>query len=222
MIRTQPLTAEIIAARRGCGSCRGTAWATIRSTCAALSARGIPLAIVGDANSRAVAEHAMALILAAAKDLRGDGRGGARRRLGRARRATRGRELGGARLLIVGYGRTGRLLARMAAGFEMRSRPSIPWLDDAAMAGEPARRATDLGAALAAADVVSVHAPKGDRPVLGADEIARLKPGAIVVNTARGGVVDDAALAAALREGRIAGGRARRLRRASRRRRTTR
>jgi D-3-phosphoglycerate dehydrogenase len=53
------------------------------------------------------------------------------------------------------------------------------------------------------ADFVSVHVPRGDRPALGPVEIAAIKPGAVLVNTARGGVVDEAALALALREGRI-------------------
>jgi D-3-phosphoglycerate dehydrogenase len=63
--------------------------------------------------------------------------------------------------------------------------------------------APDLPAALAAADVVSVHVPMADGPVLGRAELARLKPDAVVVNTARGGVVDEAALAEALAAGQL-------------------
>lgn len=204
IIRTQPLTAAMIATapRLRVVSRHGVGVDSL--DVAALSARGIPVAIAIGSNARSVAEHAMALILAAAKDLRGMDR--AVRSgdwAGRSRFA--GRELGGSRLLILGYGRSGRMLARMAAGFDMTVEVYDPFLDAAALAGGPVARATDLDAALAAADVVSVHAPKGDRPLLGAGEIARLKPGAIVVNTARGGMVDEAALAAALREGRVAG-----------------
>lgn len=204
VIRTQPLTAALIAraprlrvvSRHGVG--------VDSLDVPALSARGIPVAIAIGSNARSVAEHAMALILAAAKELRGmDAAVRSGDWVGRNRFA--GRELGGSRLLIVGYGRTGRLLARMAEGFDMTVEAYDPYLDEAALTGGPATRAIDLDAALAAADVVSIHAPKGDGPLLGADEIARLKPGAIVVNTARGGMVDEAALAAALREGRIAG-----------------
>lgn len=200
VIRTQPLTAEIIgrAPRLRVVSRHGVGYDSI--DVAALSARGVPLAIVGAVNARSVAEHAMALMLACAKDLRamdaavrGDAWG--------LRDGYAGRELGGARLLILGYGRSGRLLARMAAGFDMEIDAFDPYVS---AAEPPARLVGDLGAALAAADFVSVHAPKGDRPALGAAEIARMKPGAILVNTARGGVVDEAALAAALREGRIA------------------
>lgn len=205
VIRTQPLTAALIATapRLRVVSRHGVGYDSV--DVAALSARGIPLAIAAGANARSVAEHAMALILAAAKDLRMMDRavrGGDWAR----RNGFSGRELGGSRLLIIGYGRTGRMLARMAAGFEMTVEVYDPYLDAAALEGEPAARAADLGAALVEADVVSVHAPKGDGPpLLGAEEIARLKPGAILVNTARGGMVDEAALAAALREGRLSG-----------------
>jgi D-3-phosphoglycerate dehydrogenase len=203
VIRTQPLTAEIIAAapRLRVVSRHGVGYDSV--DVAALSARGVPLAVVGDVNSRSVAEHAMALILAAAKQLpaldaavragswdRRDGYGGW--------------ELHGKRLLILGYGRAGRALARLAAAFGMLVEAVDPFADPASMAGEPARLVADLGAALDAADVVSVHAPKGERPLLGAAELARLRPGAVVVNTARGGVIDEAALAAALSERRVA------------------
>ena len=61
-----------------------------------------------------------------------------------------------------------------------------------------------LADGLAWADVVSVNAPRTDRPLLGAEEFAQLKPGAILVNTARGGIVDEVALAQALAAGRVA------------------
>lgn len=204
VIRTQPLTAEIIAQAPllRVVSRHGVGYDSV--DVAALTARGVPLAVCGDVNSTAVAEHAMALILALAKELRpmdAAVRGGAWGRRG----GYGGRELGGKRLLVVGYGRSGRKLARLGAAFGMEVAAFDPYLAEAAMAGEPARRAADLGAALAEADVVSLHLPKADRPVLGAAEVARMKPGAILVNTARGGVADEAAVAAALAEGRLAG-----------------
>ena len=202
VIRTQPLTAAAIAGapRLRVVSRHGVGFDAV--DVAALTARGVPLAIVGDANARAVAEHAMALILACAKDLR---RMDAAVRAGdwAARDGYGGVELGGRRLLILGYGRSGRALARLAAAFGMAVEAFDPFAEPLAPE-EPARRAQDLGAALGAADVVSVHAPKGARAILGAAEIAAMKPGAILVNCARGGVVDEVALAAALRSGRIA------------------
>jgi D-3-phosphoglycerate dehydrogenase len=203
VLRTQPLTAAAIAGAPALRvvSRHGVGYDAV--DVAALSARGIPLMVVGDVNARSVAEHAMTLILAAAKDLRAMDaavRGGAWAR----RDAYGGRELFGKRLLILGYGRSGRALARLAAAFGMAVEAYDPFVDPAGLGDEPARLAQDLGRALEAADVVSVHAPKGPRPALGAAELSRLKPGAILVNTARGGVVDEAALAEALREGRVA------------------
>ena len=64
--------------------------------------------------------------------------------------------------------------------------------------------ASDLSEGLIWADAVSVNVPKADRPVIGADELAVMKPTAVLVNTARGGIVDEAALISALQDGRIA------------------
>lgn len=64
-------------------------------------------------------------------------------------------------------------------------------------------RAPDLRAALGQVDIVSLHVPRTGQPVLGAAELALMKPGAVVVNTARGGLIDEAALARALAEGRL-------------------
>jgi D-3-phosphoglycerate dehydrogenase len=203
VIRTQPLTADILALAPTLRvvSRHGVGYDAV--DVGALTARGIPLAIVGEVNARSVAEHAMALMLAAAKELRPMDRA-VRSGAWGDRAGYGGRELFGKRLLIVGYGRSGRLVARLAAAFGMAVDAYDPFLDAAAVAGESARLVDDLGAALAAADVVTVHAPKGERAILGAAELARLKPGAILVNTARGGVVDEAALAAALDDGRVA------------------
>jgi D-3-phosphoglycerate dehydrogenase len=203
VIRTQPLTAATIAAapRLRIVSRHGVGYDSV--DVAALDARGIPLTIVGDVNSLSVAEQAMMLILAAAK------------RAVRADRAVRDpalwgwrnrlepREITGRTLLIVGYGRAGRHLARMAAGFSMRVLAHDPFVAAGGWPEGPAEPAPDLLAALAESDVVSIHAPKGDRAILGPAELARIRPGAIVVNTARGGVVDEAALVEALRTGRV-------------------
>ena len=170
---------------------------------AALNQHRIPLCIAGDTNSLSVAEHAMTLILACAKQAL------------RADRAVRGgdwiwrdrleaTEISGKRLLIVGLGRAGAKLARMAQGFEMDVRAFDPFL--AARIWPPGAVApvASLAEGLAWADVVSLNAPKADKPLIGTAEFAFLKPGAILVNTARGGVVDEAALALALKDGRVA------------------
>jgi D-3-phosphoglycerate dehydrogenase len=203
VIRTQPLSAATIARgeRLRVVSRHGVGYDAVDLD--ALNARQIALTIIGDVNSVSVAEHAMMLMLAAAK------------RVNRADRAVRdpdqwgwrnkleAREISGKRLLILGYGRAGRKLARMAAGFDMEVRAHDPWLERTGWPVGDVHPTTDMQAALGWADFVSLHVPRGDRPALGPSEIAAMKPGAVLVNTARGGVVDEEALALALREGRI-------------------
>lgn len=203
VIRTQPLQAASIAKapRLKIVSRHGVGYDAV--DVAALNARNIPLCIVGDVNSVSVAEHAMMLILACAKQLiRSDnsvrhGPWGWRNKLEAA-------EISGKRLLIIGYGRIGRHLARMASGFSMEIRAVDPYLATAGWPAADLASPTDLAAGLAWADVVSVHVPKAGAALIGAAELASMKPGAIIVNTARGGVVDELALADALREGTVA------------------
>jgi len=204
VIRTQPLSAASIAkaTRLQIVSRHGVGYDAV--DLAALNARRIPLCIVGDVNSVSVAEHAMMLILACAKQLiRADsavrtGPWGWRNTLAAG-------EVSGKRLLIVGFGRIGRHLARMAQGFDMQITAYDPYLAQNGWPAGNAAPAADLAAALAQADFVSLHIPKADGPILGAPEIAQMKRGAIIVNTARGGIVDETALAEALRTGHIAG-----------------
>lgn len=202
VIRTQPLSAASVAlaqrlkivSRHGVG-CDAV-------DLAALNARRIPLCIVGDVNSVSVAEHAMMLILACAKRLI---QADASTRQGpwSWRNRLEAVEISGKRLLILGYGRIGRHLARMAAGFGMEIRAYDPYLLAQGWPEGPVAAVPALAEGLAWADVVSVHLPKADRAILGAVELAQMKPGAMVINTARGGIVDEVALAQVLRSGRI-------------------
>ncbi|MDO8984472.1 hydroxyacid dehydrogenase [Cypionkella sp.] len=203
VIRTQPMGAASVAkgARLQIVSRHGVGYDAV--DVAALNARGIPLCIVGDVNSVSVAEHAMMQILACAKHLiRSDaavrtGPWGWRNRLEQC-------EVSGKSLLIIGYGRIGRHLARMASGFGMKIMAYDPYLLTHGWPDGPAAAVADLATGLAAADFVSVHIPKADGPLIAAAELASMKRGAIIVNTARGGIVDEAALADALRSGHIA------------------
>jgi D-3-phosphoglycerate dehydrogenase len=203
IVRTQPLSAATIARaeRLKVVSRHGVGYDAV--DLAALNARGIALTVVGDTNSVSVAEHAMMLLLACAK------------RAVRADRSVRtpgdwvwrnkleAGELAGKRLLIIGYGRIGRHLARMAAGFRMEIRAYDPWLNEKGWPEGEAQPAEPLAEWLPWADAVSINAPKSDRPILGAAEIAAMKPGVIVVNTSRGGVIDETAMTAALKSGQI-------------------
>jgi D-3-phosphoglycerate dehydrogenase / 2-oxoglutarate reductase len=203
VIRTQALSVASIAKAPGLQivSRHGVGYDAVDVP--ALNARGIPLCIVGDVNSSGVAEHAMMLILAATH------------RLIAADRATRSgnwawrnglqtHEVAGKRLLILGFGRIGQKLAALARVFGMEVHAHDPYLP-AEQWPDSATRATDLATALAEADAVSLNLPRGEGFVLGAVEFARMKSTAVVVNTARGGLVDEVALANALRQGRLGG-----------------
>jgi D-3-phosphoglycerate dehydrogenase len=171
------------------------------------AARGIVVCNTPVANAWSVAEHAIALLLALAKQtLAADGavRAGAFD----ARYTLRSVELRGRTLGIVGCGRAGQATARIArAGLGMRVLGYSPSADPARLARlrlEPCARLETL---LERADAVSLHVPlrPETRGLLGAAELARMRPGALLVNTARGAVVDQAALAEALRSGRLGG-----------------
>ncbi len=203
VIRTQPMTAASVAkaARVQIVSRHGVGYDAV--DVAALNARGIPLCIVGHVNSVSVAEHAMMQILACAKQLiRSDRavRGGP---WGWRNKLEQG-EISGKTLLIIGFGRIGRHLATMASAFGMKIVAHDPYLAAKGWPDGNVACVGDLSAALAGADFVSVHIPKADKPIIGAAEIASMKRGAIIVNTARGGIVDEAALCDGLRSGQIA------------------
>lgn len=173
---------------------------------AALTERGIPLALVGDVNSTAVAEHALALLLAVAKRVP---QNDAAVRQGHFRIRDRfdAVELEGRTVLVIGLGRIGRKVARLCRAFGMTVVASDP-----AVAPEQAER---LGATLVAdwrewldrADVVTIHAPKlpESEPLIGARELAAMKADAILINVSRGGMVDEAGLREALDTGRLRG-----------------
>ncbi len=203
VIRTQPMTAASVAKaeRLQIVSRHGVGYDAV--DVAALNARGIPLCIVGDVNSVSVAEHAMMQILACAKQLIRSDRAVRNGPWGWRNRLEQG-EVSGKSLLIIGYGRIGRHLGTMAAAFGMKISAHDPYLASKGWPEGSIACANDLAAALAEADVVSVHIPKADKPIIGAVELALMKRGAIIVNTARGGIVDEAALVDALRSGQIA------------------
>lgn len=204
VIRTQPLSAPTVAlaSHLRIVSRHGVGYDAVHLP--SLNERGIALAVVGDVNSVSVAEHSMMLLLALAKrTIRADR--SVRSKDWGWRNGLEASELAGKRLLIVGYGRIGRHLARMASGFGMEIKAYDPYLERSGWPEGPVASATDLMAALAWADAVSVNAPKGERAIIGAAELSAMKPSAVLVNTARGGVVDEGALVAALSSGQIGG-----------------
>ncbi len=115
-------------------------------------------------------------------------------------------DLAGRTLGLVGVGRIGRSVVRMAGAFRMKVLAYDPYADRAA-APPGVQWHDDLGAMLAQCDAVSIHCVlnAGTRGLLGAAELARLKPTAVLVNVSRGEIVDEVALLQALQAGRLAG-----------------
>jgi D-3-phosphoglycerate dehydrogenase len=162
--------------------------------------RGIAVAVAAGANAEAVAEHAIALMLALVRDLpaldrkvRAGGWEGA---------AWQGRDFRGSVVGIVGYGSIGRSTAQLAAALGAQV---VVLRRTGEADGFTVER--QLDALLERVDILSLHCPltEATRGLIGARELARMKPGALLVNTARGAVVDEAALAAALQSGHLGG-----------------
>ncbi|MGF1563094.1 MAG: hydroxyacid dehydrogenase [Geminicoccaceae bacterium] len=196
LLRTQPFGAEVIdrCPALQIVSRHGVGYDTVDVD--ALNARGIPLTIVGDVNARSVAEHAMMLLLAASHRLLAYDAATRHSADWGYRNSLEGREIAGKRLLIIGLGRIGRQLAKMAAGFDLDVFAYDPYQRTAPP--DNVTMVDDLDAALTDADLVSLHIPKTDGVLLDAARLARMKPSAVIVNTARGGSVDEPALASAL------------------------
>ena len=115
------------------------------------------------------------------------------------KKALEGTELYGKTLGIIGFGRIGHEVAKRALAFGM----TVVAYDIIAIKTDLAVRQVPLDELLAAADLVTLHVPKQAKPIIGEAEFARMRDGAIVVNVARGGVVDEKALRAALDSGKV-------------------
>ncbi len=119
-----------------------------------------------------------------------------------------GEEIRGKTLGIVGVGRIGGEVALRAHAFGMSLVGFDPYISDERFAGLRVRRCATLGELLETCDVLTVHTPLTDETdgLIGREELARLRPGAIVANLARGGIIDEASLIDALRSGHLGGG----------------
>jgi phosphoglycerate dehydrogenase-like enzyme len=176
---------------------------------AALVAHGVRLASAQGANARAVAEHAMALILALARRLpeacHNQARGHWRGMIGEL--SQREDEVGGKTLLIVGLGGIGGRLAELSRAFGMRVLAIRRHPEAGAGAADDVHGMEALPALLPQADVVALTCPLTPETanLIDGAALARMRSGAVLVNVARGGCVNEAALLAALDEGRIAG-----------------
>ena len=172
-----------------------------------LNAAGVPLMTAGTANSPSVAELAMFFMMTLAK------RGAMFNTLVQEGRWVADRmkqmsaDLNGKTVLIVGFGRIGTRTAKRCLAMEMEVLVHDPYVSEVSIKAAGCEPAPDLDAALARADFLTLHCPKTPETVglIGAERLARMKPSAYLVNTARGGIVDEAALHAALTSGRLAG-----------------
>ncbi len=171
---------------------------------AAATALGIPVSMTTGSNGHSVAEHALAMIMTLAKDLL---RQDALIRDGIwDKNQYQGRELRGQTLGVVGFGFIGQTLAKMAGAIGMEVIAFDPHTAESAFASG-IRRETDLDTLLASSDIVSLHCPltPETNKLIDARRIGLMRPGALLINTARGEVVDEAALVRALQDGHLAG-----------------
>lgn len=173
---------------------------------AACETRNIRVMPASGANADAVAEYVIAGLLilfrgayhSTAAVLNGDW----------PRGQLQGREIVGKTLGLVGYGQIARAVAQRARALGMHIACFDPWLDENTLAaGDEPTRHDALDSLLAVADAVSLHVPltEATQHLLDAPRLTLMKPAAILINSARGGVIDETALAAALQEGRLGG-----------------
>lgn len=175
---------------------------------ASCRARGIAVYPAMGANDGAVAEYVIATAMLLLRGAYGASTAVAAGTW--PRNALMGREIAGKRLGLVGYGAIARETARRAAALGMRVAAHDPFVAPDDPAWSPAQgpvARSDLDALIAGSDVLSLHVPlTGEtRGLIGAATIARMPQGAVLINAARGGIVDEAAVAAALRAGHLGG-----------------
>lgn len=168
----------------------------------AAARRGIPVLRALGANARSVAEHTIALVISLMKDIVPLDRAVKGGEWPKASYV--GRDLAGAKMGLVGFGAIGQEVATLARGLGMSVAVFDPYTTELP---QEVGRETDLNALLATSDIVSLHCPltKETRHLINAERLTRMKPTSFVVNTARGGIIDEAALVEALRSGTIAG-----------------
>jgi D-3-phosphoglycerate dehydrogenase / 2-oxoglutarate reductase len=205
-IRTVPLPAAVIdqAERLKVVSRHGVGYDNVDVP--ALTRRGIPLVIAADANATAVAEHTLFFMLALAKQaLRHDW--AVRQNDWEIRNRFETVDLMGRRVLVLGYGRIGREVAKRCAAFDMQVSVYDPYVQANVIEAGGYRSVPDFAAVLPETDILTVHMPLADesRHLIGAAELAALPAHALVINCARGGIIDEDALYEALTSGGIAG-----------------
>jgi D-3-phosphoglycerate dehydrogenase len=206
LIRTAPLAAEAleVAGRLRIVSRHGVGYDNVPVE--VLTKRGIPLAVIDNVIALSVAEHTLCLMLALVKCClpfdRAVRAGG-----WDIRNTYAASELAQKTLLLLGFGSIGREVARRALAFGMRVLAFDPYVDAGEIRAAGAEKVGDWRGILNEVDVLSLHLPRTPETeqAIGPAEFAALKSTAFIVNTSRGGLIDEAALFDALRTGKIAG-----------------
>ncbi|SBW12861.1 putative d-3-phosphoglycerate dehydrogenase [uncultured Alphaproteobacteria bacterium] len=203
-IRTQSLPREVLALAPGLRivSRHGVGFDNV--DVAYLSSRKIPMAIAADANYTAVAEEAVTMMLCLLKNV---AEADAAVRAGDFAWRNTGvlSDLMDRHVLVLGFGRIGQRVATLCQAFGAKVSAYDPYVTASPVPG--VEMTADYKALLPKIDILTLHLPSLPETVgmIGAAELATMKPTALVVNTARGGIVDEDALAAALRDGVIGG-----------------
>ena len=207
LARSARITPELIASANGLQIVSRHGVVYDRVNIEALSARKIPLAVTGTANSPSVAEHAMMFMLACAKRLRPTDqrtRNGdflkARQELGRV-------ELLEKKVLIIGFGRIGKIVARRCQGFDMQVLACDPFIDQQTIRDAGVTPVENFRDVLREVDYLTIHVPLNDETenLIDVEELALLKSTAILVNCARGGIINEDALYDVLKNEKIFG-----------------
>ncbi|MEX3010508.1 hydroxyacid dehydrogenase [Hoeflea sp. TYP-13] len=164
-----------------------------------LGARGIPVTIVGPVNAVSVAEQVFAMMMALLKRI-GPYDAAVRNGNWPIRDSLSVGELSGRRLLLLGFGRIGREVARRASAFDMEVLVHDPFVDGGTVKSAGCTPVDDWRGALSETDVLSLHLPATEETlgIIGKSELAKMKPTTILINAARGGLVDEDALCTAL------------------------
>ena len=200
IVSTDPFDADVLRAAPDLRVIARVGVGTDSIDLAAATRHGVVVTVTPGANEATVAEHTIALMLALVRRICEQNASARRGEWNRTGPHVPG-SLGGSTVGLVGYGRIGRLVARMLRGFDVQLLATDPTVTDADVA------LVDLPELLARSDVVSLHAPlePSTAGLIGAHELQAMRPGAVLVNTARGGMVDERALLDALRSGHLGG-----------------
>ena len=172
---------------------------------AAASAKGIVVMNTPFGNSITTAEHAIAMMFAVARQIP---QANASTHSGKWEKSKfMGVEITGKTLGLVGCGNIGSVVASRAIGLKMKVIAFDPFLSETRARELGVEKIEDIDALLGRADFVTLHLPKTDKTanILSAERIAKMRPGARLINCARGGLVDEEAVAAALKSGHLAG-----------------